>query len=132
MARSALEEREDHVLEGHLTTLPECGPGSVNQIDTVTPVTAPRAGRFRYLFHYLSSTGMGHYGGMVESGPPKDGGKPSAGAELRIAGIGLTVPPGQSVALLSRPREVSVELLDVVAGLPPRSLHPSPESVLVD
>jgi len=75
---------------------------------------------------------MGHYGGMVESGPPKDGGKPSAGAELRIAGIGLTVPPGQSVALLSRPREVSVELLDVVAGLPPRSLHPSPESVLVD
>jgi putative ABC transport system ATP-binding protein len=64
---------------------------------------------------------MRHYGDMVESGRPHAGGVLPAGAELRIAaGIGLTVPPGQSVALLSQPREVSVELLDVVAGLKPR------------
>jgi putative ABC transport system ATP-binding protein len=108
------------VLEGHLTTIPECGPESVDRIETVTPVTFQRTGRFCRLAHYLTSTGIGHYGGMVESGPPQASEVPPTGAELWIAaGIGLTVPPGQSVALISQPREVSVELLDVVAGLTP-------------
>lgn len=37
-------------------------------------------------------------------------------------GISLAVPPGQSVALLSKPRSDSTDLLDVIAGLArPRS-----------
>jgi putative ABC transport system ATP-binding protein len=124
MARSALEEREDHVLEGHLTTIPECGPDPVGRIETVTPAKVQQTSRFCRLVRYQSSTDIGHYGDMVESGPPDDSGKPPAGAELRVtAGISLNVPPGQSVALLSHPREVSVEFLDVVAGLKP--LRPS-------
>ena len=56
---------------------------------------------------------------MAQSRPPGDAAVPRPGAGLRIAvdGISLDVPPGQSVALLSQPREVAVELLDMVAGL---------------
>jgi predicted ABC-type transport system involved in lysophospholipase L1 biosynthesis ATPase subunit len=124
MARSALEEREYHVLEGHWTDPTGVWPQSVDLIETVTPVTVRQTGRFRCLIHYLGRADIGHYGDMVESGPPGKGGGSPVGAELRItAGLSLDVPPGQSLALLSQPREVSVELLDVVAGLKP--LNPS-------
>lgn len=57
---------------------------------------------------------------MGESWPPADGGVRQRGAELRIArGVRLEVPGGQSVALLSQPPEVAVDLLDLVAGLRP-------------
>ena len=46
----------------------------------------------------------------------------------RGPGVTVTVPPGQSVALLSRPAAVAVELLDIVAGL----RRPAMGSVLVD
>ena len=46
----------------------------------------------------------------------------------RGAGVTVEIPAGQSVALLSRPAGVAVELLDVVAGL----RRPATGSVLVD
>jgi phosphonate transport system ATP-binding protein len=68
----------------------------------------------------------------VESGPPSDGGGLQRGAELRIAvGARLDVPAGQSVALLSQPRDVAIDLLDLVAGLRPGRGVPA-GSVAVD
>jgi predicted ABC-type transport system involved in lysophospholipase L1 biosynthesis ATPase subunit len=85
----------------------------------VSITAPPRTRKIRALAHYLGSTYLRQYGGVVETGPPGDAAVPRPGAGLRIAvgGIFLDVPPGQSVALLSQPREVAVELLDVVAGL---------------
>ncbi|HEX4834272.1 MAG TPA: ATP-binding cassette domain-containing protein [Trebonia sp.] len=61
---------------------------------------------------------MGQYGDVVESGALDGGGVPQPGAELRFsAALELDVPPGQSVALLSQPYEVAVEILDALAGL---------------
>jgi ABC-type multidrug transport system ATPase subunit len=34
-----------------------------------------------------------------------------------VAGVSLEVPPGQSLALLSRPHGTATALLDVIAGL---------------
>jgi putative ABC transport system ATP-binding protein len=88
---------------------------------------------------------MGHYGSVVESGPPvgreppaPGGGEPPGAAielrmllyghgdlkpgSLRAAGISLVVPASQSVALLSKPQNDAAEVLDVIAGLTrPRS-----------
>ncbi len=113
MAGSALEEREDHVLEGHLTTLPEQCPDPAALKQTVTAV--PRSARHRVVARYLGNYYLGsgymrQYGGVVESRPPDDGGGAlQPGAELRVSvGLRLDVPPGQSVALLSQPQEAAV------------------------
>ena len=85
---------------------------------------------------------MGHYGFVGGSGPPVGGQRPApgttgqlAGASIELvsvvwqsgpadaggstdpAGVSLSVPPGQSIALLSQPRETVIGLLDVIAGL---------------
>jgi predicted ABC-type transport system involved in lysophospholipase L1 biosynthesis ATPase subunit len=100
---------------------------------------------------------MGQYGSVVESGPPvgrepsaPGGGQPSGVTiELRqvvcgrgsadadvvpgMTGISLVVPPGQSVALLSKPKTGAIDLLDVIAGLaPPRSGQVLVDGVAVD
>ena len=84
---------------------------------------------------------MGHYGFVGGSGPPVGGEPPTRstgrlnGAAIELAnvvyrsgtadtggsavatGVSLSVPPGQSVALLGRPRETAIGLFDVIAGL---------------
>ena len=144
MARSTLEERKDHVLKSHATTIPhrlgvERFRNRINHISNE-------------ITHYLGTLVIGQYWSVVESGPPV-GSQPSASGsgqapgvsiELRdvvcghgapatdrvpvTAGISLTVPPGQSVALLSKPRNDAIDLLDVIAGL----TRPRSGQVLVD
>jgi predicted ABC-type transport system involved in lysophospholipase L1 biosynthesis ATPase subunit len=98
-----------------------------------------------HITHYLGTLLMGQYGSVVESGPPvgsdrsAPGGQvPGVTIEMRhvvwragsaapdhappAAGISLVIPPGQSVALLGKPRSDAADLLDVIAGLTrPRS-----------
>ncbi len=133
MARSILEERKDHVLKSHDTTLPR--PIPVNRVGWIVGhLGSP-------LPDYPKLGLMGQYGAVVGSEPPLGleppvpGVEPSPGAAVRLsnvvcrsragdapgvpgaAGISLDVPPGQSVALLSQPRAAATELFDVVAGL---------------
>ena len=97
---------------------------------------------------YLGSTYPWH-DELVASGEPSTGGQSPAspatasGAPLiltgvvglagvaagrDVQGISLQVPPGQSIALLSRPASTATDLLDVVAGL----RRPSSGQVVVD
>jgi putative ABC transport system ATP-binding protein len=144
MARSTLEEREDHVLKGHAKTIPyrltvERFRNRVNQVSGE-------------LSHYLGTKGMGHHWSVVESGPPVGSQPPVFGAGQTLgvtielcdvvlgrgagaadhgsvtAGISLVVPSGQSVALLSKPGNDATGLLDVIAGL----ARPRAGQVLVD
>ncbi len=144
MARSTLEEREDHVLKGHATTIPyrlavERFRNRINHASAD-------------ITHYLGTTGMGHYWSVAESGPlagsqPSASGSgqtPGVAIELRevvcgrghraadhgpvTAGISLIVPPGQSIALVSKPGNDAADLLDVIAGL----ARPRSGQVLVD
>lgn len=138
MARSTLEEREDHVLKGHATTLPYrlVAERFRNRINWVNGE----------ITHYLGTSPVRHYWSVVESGPPV-GSRPSAsgsgqapGVTVELhdvecrhgaraadgvhvtAGITLAVPAGQSVALASKPKSDATDLLDVIAGLtPPRA-----------
>jgi predicted ABC-type transport system involved in lysophospholipase L1 biosynthesis ATPase subunit len=149
MARSTLEEREDHVLKGHATTIPHrlAFERFRNRINYIGNEIA----------HYLGTLMMGQYWAVVESGPPV-GNQPSASGsgqppgvtiDLRdvvcgrgaatadrvpvTAGISLAVPPGQSVALLSKPKNDAADLLDVIAGLTrPRSGQVLIDGVAVD
>ena len=95
---------------------------------------------------YLGMGSVGHYELVVQSGPPA-GGQPSApssgrapGAAIELGnvvgpssvagadgnsgtpgaglpGVSLTVPPGQSLALLSQPPGAATGLFDAIAGL---------------
>jgi putative ABC transport system ATP-binding protein len=141
MAGSTLEEREDHVLKGHATTIPHrLGAERFrNRINYLS----------RDIAHYLGTLLIGQYGAVVESGPPV-GREPSApgGGPLGVpvvlddvvytdggagAGVSLVVPSGQSVALLAKPRGDAAELLDVIAGLTrPRAGHVRVDGVAVD
>src|SRR5215471_10787961 len=119
MARSALEECEYHVLEGHGPTIP--GAFALERFRTGIHYLVTR------IAQYSGTSLVRHYGSVEGSGPPV-GGKPSvpgsghlAGAGIELAnvvyrsgmtdaggiagaaGVSLSVPPGQSVALLSRP-----------------------------
>jgi putative ABC transport system ATP-binding protein len=143
MARSALKERQNHMLKGHPTMVPPYG----------------RRRTFRRRVGFLNSQvadylGIGtvrHDGVVVQSGPSADG-QPSApssgrapGAAIEVGnvvspgsvtgadgesgtlgvslpgvslpGVSLSVPPGQSVALLSQPPGAVTGLFDVIAGL---------------
>jgi putative ABC transport system ATP-binding protein len=40
-----------------------------------------------------------------------------AGGEAGVPGVSLRIPPGQSVALLSQPRDAATALFDVISGL---------------
>jgi putative ABC transport system ATP-binding protein len=149
MARSTLEEREDHVLKGHSTTIPHrlVIERFRNRINYMS----------RDITHYLGTPSIGQYGSVVESGPPvgrapsaPGGGRPSGvlielhevvcrrgGAEPGslppAPGISLAIPPGQSVALLSEPRSDAANLLDVIAGLTrPRSGQVRVDGIGVD
>src|SRR5215831_10454923 len=133
MARSALKEREDYVLEGHDPTIP--GVFACERFRTGINYLVSRIGQ------YPGSSLVGHYGFVGGSGPPAGGRRPApgtgrlAGAAIELAsvvcrsdpadaggfagaaGVSLSVPPGQSVALLSQPRGTVIGLLDVIAGL---------------
>ena len=133
MARSALKEREDYVLEGHDPTIP--GVFGWERFCTGINHLVTRIGQ--YPGTYL----VRHYGFVVGSGPPVGGQRPAPGtgqltgaaielasvvcrsdtADARglagAAGASLRVPPGQSVALISQPRGTAIGLLDVIAGL---------------
>jgi putative ABC transport system ATP-binding protein len=133
MARSALKEREDYVLEGHDPTI----PGVFARERFHAGVNYLIAG----IGQYPGTSLVGHYGLVAESGPPDSGKRPTpaaghlAGAAIELAsvvfrsgpagasgfagpgGVSLSVPPGQSVALLSQPRGTVIGLLDVIAGL---------------
>jgi putative ABC transport system ATP-binding protein len=99
---------------------------------------------------------MGHYGLVTGTQPPA-GGEPVAPVTGRFAGVPielsdvvcwggavtandvapegvtLSVPPGQSVALLSQPPDVATCLLDSVAGLSrPRSGRVRVDGIMVD
>jgi putative ABC transport system ATP-binding protein len=96
---------------------------------------------------YLGSTYPWH-DGRVASGVPSAGGdcppspattgvaltltgvvcRPDSGPRAAAKGVSLKVPPGQSVALLSRPAGTATDLLDVTAGL----RRPNSGQVLVD
>lgn len=97
MAGPTLEEREDHVLKGHSTTIPHrlAMERFRNRINYLS----------RDITHYLGTLLIGQYGSVVESGPPV-GREPSA-------------PDG------GRPSGVTIELHDVVCrrgGTEPGSL----------
>jgi predicted ABC-type transport system involved in lysophospholipase L1 biosynthesis ATPase subunit len=133
MARSALKEREDYVLEGHDPTIPGVFGWERFRVGINHLVT--RIGQ------YPGRELVRHYGFVVDSGPPVGGQRPApdpgqlAGAAVELArvvfrsgpagasgfagtgGVSLSVPPGQSVALLSQPRGTVIGLLDVIAGL---------------
>lgn len=98
---------------------------------------------------------MGHYGLVTGTQPPA-GGEPEApvtapfagvpielsravcwdavaGNAVALDGVTLSVPPGQSVALLSQPPDVATGVLDAVAGLSrPRSGQVRVDGVRVD
>jgi putative ABC transport system ATP-binding protein len=149
MAGSALEEREDHVLKGHAPTIPYrlAVERFRNRINYVS----------RDITHYLGTLLVGQYEVVVESGPPvgrehsapRGEQPPGVIVELHdvvygrrgtesasfpaAAGISLAFPPGQSVALLSKPQHDGAELLDVIAGLTrPRSGQVRVDGVAVD
>jgi len=138
MARSALKEREDYVLEGHGPTIP--GVFASERFRTEIHYLVTRIGQ------YLGTGLVRHYRFVVGSGPPVGGdrsapgtrqlgtGQPAgaaielanlvyrsgtadAGGSAGVAGVSLRVPPGQSVALLGRPPGTANGLLDVIAGL---------------
>ena len=133
MARSALKEREDYVLEGHDPTIP--GVFAWERFRTGINYLVTTIGQ------YPGTVLVRHYGLVVDSGPPVGGKRATpaaghlAGAAIELAsvvcrsgpadtggsadpaGISLSVPPGQSVALLSQPRGTVIGLLDVIAGL---------------
>ena len=133
MARSALKEREDYVLEGHDPTIP--GVFGWERFCTGINHLVTRIGK------YLGTRLVRHYGFVVGSGPPVGGQRPApgtgqlTGAAIELAdvvwrsgtadasdsagatGVSLSVPPGQSVALISRPRGTAIGLFDVIAGL---------------
>jgi hypothetical protein len=133
MARSALKERENYVLEGHDPTIP--GVFARERFRTGINYLVTEIGQ------YPGTLLVGHYGLVADSGPPVGGKRPTpaaghlAGAAIELAsvvcrsgpadtggsadpaGISLSVPPGQSVALLSQPRRTVIGLLDVIAGL---------------
>jgi putative ABC transport system ATP-binding protein len=60
----------------------------------------------------VGATGAG--GGGAGGGGAGGGG---AGGDPGVMGVSLRVPPGQSLALLSKPRETATALFDVLAGL---------------
>jgi predicted ABC-type transport system involved in lysophospholipase L1 biosynthesis ATPase subunit len=138
MARSALKEREDYVLEGHGPTIPEAFASERFRTGIRNLVTR--------IDRYLGNGLVRHYSFVVGSGPPVGGersapgtgqlgtGQPAgavielanlvyrsgtgdAGGSAGAAGVSLRVPPGQSVALLGRPPGTTSGLLDVIAGL---------------
>jgi predicted ABC-type transport system involved in lysophospholipase L1 biosynthesis ATPase subunit len=141
MAGSALEERENDMLKGHIPTIPNgtftAGDHTVRSLDN-------------HLTDYLERRYLVHYG-RVE-GRPQAGGEPlppARGVTLRLTdvvcgsqaaddasmsgGISLLVPPGQSVALFSQHAGVTACLLDVAAGLRrPRSGRVRADRVAVD
>jgi putative ABC transport system ATP-binding protein len=89
---------------------------------------------------YLGMYMIRHHRAVVQSGPPAgtqpsapgDGrgqgaaveldsvvprGDATAGGDSAVTGVSLRIPSGQSVALLSQPRDAATALLDVISGL---------------
>jgi predicted ABC-type transport system involved in lysophospholipase L1 biosynthesis ATPase subunit len=149
MARPIFEKREDHVLKGHLTTIPH-RLALKRFRDRINYVNGE-------ISHYLDTPVLRQYGSVVESGPPAgrepwesgSGQPPGVTIELRdvlsgrggtdrqgvpaAAGVSLVVPSGQSVALLSKPGNDATDLLDAIAGLArPRSGQVRVDGVAVD
>jgi putative ABC transport system ATP-binding protein len=142
MARSVLEECEYHVLEGHDPTIPgvfarerfrtgihylvtmivgyqgsevvrhygfvvESGPPVGRE--RPAPGNGQLAGAAIELANVVYRNGTADPGGSV--------GAADAGGSADAAGVSLSVPPGQSVSLLGRPRGTAIGLFDVIAGL---------------
>src|SRR5215467_8112439 len=132
------------MLKGHQPTISESGgwPSHRNLL------TRARVDRIRGIGIYLASQEPWHDeavgrgpssrgGGQLASGPEPSGTALSlTGVQywdhpsdaLAAAGASLQVPPGQTVALFSRPAAEAAALLDVIAGL----RRPGSGQVLVD
>jgi putative ABC transport system ATP-binding protein len=138
MAWPALKERQNHMLKGHPTMILPYGRRRTfrRQVGFLNSQVAD----------YLGIPTIGHYGVVVQSGPPA-GGQPSArssgrapGAAIELGGVvgpsgttgagpdspapdvclpgvSLQVPAGQSLALLGQPPGAATGLFDAIAGL---------------
>jgi predicted ABC-type transport system involved in lysophospholipase L1 biosynthesis ATPase subunit len=154
MAGSALKERQNHVLKGHAKMIPPYGRRRTwrRQVGFLNSQVTDYLG-MSSLRHYGVVVQSGPPASSQPSSP-SGGGAPGTAIELvnvvgpalaagadadsgapglvipgpGVAGVSLTVPPGQSVALAGQPATAVTGLFDAIAGLG----RPRSGRVLVD